>query len=64
MVGFVGPDGELRRNEVYDAQGQHAWAGALIAEPMKQKNRDLPRRLEDTKKDQNQPRMQQSEPAG
>jgi hypothetical protein len=64
MVGFVVPDDELRRYEVYHAQGQHAWTGALIGEPMKQKHRDLPRRLEDTKKDQNQPRMQQSEPAG
>jgi len=64
MVGFVVPDDELRRYEVYHAQAQHAWTGALIAEPMKQKNRDLRRRLEDTKKDQNQPRMQQSEPAG
>jgi len=37
MVGFIVPYGELRRNEVYHAQGQHAWTGARIAEPMKQK---------------------------
>jgi len=35
MGGFVVPDGELRRNEVYHAQGQHARTGARIAEPMK-----------------------------
>jgi hypothetical protein len=50
MGGFVVPVGELRRNEVYHAQGQNARTGARIAEPMNQKNRDLPRRHEDTKK--------------
>ena len=55
MGGFVVRDGELRGNEVYDAERQNARTGVRNAEPMRKKTAIC---HEDTKKQQTRPRMQ------